>query len=169
MALPASGELSFSSINEQLRRPGAQGLSLNDGQVRGLAVRPSGAIAVSNLHGKWAGTRILCKYIDLDGYVQSGFSTGMLPGSTVEGQYAGSNVNDINVFNLGSWVLGITTAPGQPVPTSNIVKVTDDSFNLIGTWTMQNWVADGAGGYYNNCLNLPFNPFPHNSIRWITW
>ena len=62
MALPSSGEIAFSMINEQLRRPTTQSYNLNDAQGRALAGVPSGAISMSNFHGKWAGSRMVCGY-----------------------------------------------------------------------------------------------------------
>lgn len=51
MALP-TGTISMSDVNAELKRPATQTISLNDGQVRQLAGRPSGAISMSDLRGK---------------------------------------------------------------------------------------------------------------------
>lgn len=51
MALPSSGTISMSQVAAELG-VAATGLSLNDTRVRTLAGVPSGAISMSNLHGK---------------------------------------------------------------------------------------------------------------------
>lgn len=51
MTLP-TGAISFSDINTEIVRPFNQPLSLNDGDVRIVAERPSGTISMSDLRGK---------------------------------------------------------------------------------------------------------------------
>lgn len=51
MSLP-TGTISMSNVNVELKRPATQTISLNDGQVRQLAGRPSGTISMSDLRGK---------------------------------------------------------------------------------------------------------------------
>lgn len=54
MSLPTTGPISLGQVNTELKRPATQTISLNDGQVRQLAGRPSGTISMSDLHGKSA-------------------------------------------------------------------------------------------------------------------
>lgn len=52
MALPSTGELSFSAIRTELAKSGA--IDLNNSSVRGLAGKASGTISFSDLRGKSA-------------------------------------------------------------------------------------------------------------------
>lgn len=51
MALP-TGTISMSQVNTELKNTATATISLNDGQVRQLAGRPSGTISMSDLRGK---------------------------------------------------------------------------------------------------------------------
>ena len=73
MALPSTGELSFSAIRTELGLSGV--LDLNDSRVRGLAGKASGAISFSDLRGK--------------GNIVSGSFSGSLP-----------TVNELNRVHL---------------------------------------------------------------------
>lgn len=52
MALPATGAISLNQVNTELQRAATAAISMNDTDVRTLAVKPSGAISMSDLHGK---------------------------------------------------------------------------------------------------------------------
>lgn len=52
MTLPASGTITFANVNVELGVSSTTTRSLNDSAVRSLAEVPSGAISMSNLHGK---------------------------------------------------------------------------------------------------------------------
>lgn len=52
MALPSGTTIHMSDVNVELNRAWNQTISLNDGEVRNLAGRPSGAISMSDLWGK---------------------------------------------------------------------------------------------------------------------
>lgn len=47
-----SGTISMADLNNELQRPTHQGISLNDSEVRTLAVKPSGTISLADLRGK---------------------------------------------------------------------------------------------------------------------
>ena len=57
MALPASGSISLAQVRTELSLSGA--ISLGQAEVRNLAGVASGAISMSNLHGKSASTHTL--------------------------------------------------------------------------------------------------------------
>lgn len=52
MALPSSGAISLNQVNVELSRGATNGINMNEADVRSLAGVPSGAISMSNLHGK---------------------------------------------------------------------------------------------------------------------
>lgn len=52
MTLPSSGAISLSQVNTELNQSSTGQISLGDANVRALAGVPSGAISMSNLHGK---------------------------------------------------------------------------------------------------------------------
>jgi len=54
MTLPASGAISLNDVNVELGYAGTTLISLNDTEVRALAEVPTGAISMSDLHGKSA-------------------------------------------------------------------------------------------------------------------
>ena len=164
MALPASGELSFSGLNNHIRRPDAQALSLNDAQIRGLAQKPSGAIAVSDLYGKWAGTRLTSAYDSVN--TRYGFQQGIA--GSIEGDFAGSNLKGCYWINIPGWyILNMETVSGAAQPTSRTLKITDDNFNVIATYTLTAWTL--SNGVWSAAVGAPTNPFPAGTKRWLTW
>ena len=56
MALPASGAISMSQVNTELKKTATAQVSLGDSAVRTLAKKSSGQISMSDLHGKSSST-----------------------------------------------------------------------------------------------------------------
>jgi len=69
MALPATGTLKLSQVNTELGRPATQALNMNNADLRGLAGRPSGSVAMSNLRGKSASSTLVAGQIALAQFV----------------------------------------------------------------------------------------------------
>jgi len=172
MALPSSGSLSMSQVNTELGRPSRQGISLNDGQVRSLAQRPSGTISMSNLRGRSLENRINLYYSYLwfgeEGYTLS--RTYQDPGWSIngysvfgiftEGYYWGNSYSYLivrgyapqNLFNsLVGWD-GRTYTPTGVSPGGGVMY----SFQQFGNLTYWFWYNNAYGGgllyappYYN--------------------
>lgn len=178
MALPSSGEITFGDLNNQLRRGTTNGIALNDSQVRGLAGVASGAISMSDLHGKWAGSRIVVgagtssqSGMPVYGYKAAGWSGNSQQIGSCEGQYAGSNMDTVvwgHVTNSNQ--IYLLTSTGQPQPTSRTIKITNDSFAVIGTYTVSEW-SDIGSGQWSASVGVATNPFTTTAgaKRWFTW
>lgn len=164
MALQSEGEISASNLNDQVRRPTTQAVSLNDAQLRGLAKKPSGAIKLSDFYGKWAGSRMVCGYSSADQIY--GFKSGVI--GSIIGDFAGANLKSCYWLNVTGWyILNMETVSGATKPTSRTIKITDDNFNLIGTYTLSEWTASGSS--WTAAVAVASNPFPNGSVRWFTW
>lgn len=163
MALPSSGEIAFSMINEQLRRPTTQSYNLNDTQGRALAGVPSGAISMSNFHGKWAGSRMVCGYSS--GNNIYGFKAGVI-GSLVGG-YGMVDLQEI-VWYAGLNVIYLQTVVGANKPNSRLLRVTNDNFNLVATYNLSEWYAS-SNTWVTSTAGVSVNPFPNGQTRWFTW
>lgn len=164
MALQSEGEISVANLNDQVRQAQSRNISLNDGQLRGLAGKTSGAIAMSDFYGKWAGARLTSAYDSVSKYY--GFQQGIA--GSIEGYFAGSNLKSCYwAIITGLYILGMETVSGAPQPTSRTVKITDDNFNVLATYTLSAWTL--SNGVWSAGVNAPTNPFPAGSIRWLTW
>lgn len=187
MALPASGEITFGDLNNQLRRGSLTAqISLNDSQVRGLAVKPSGAISMSNLHNKWAGSRVtVAPTTNISGLVGYGFKSATWSGSgskqgNCEGEYAGAVCGTVVwSSNIGGGIAGmyVGTEGNEPQPTSQTLKITDDSFNVINTVSLSTWTKMTEAGWgppinaWYASASVPTNPLgtTTGAKRWFTW
>lgn len=168
MALPSSGEINFAQVNQQLKRADTAAIDLNDAQVRGLAGKASGAIAMSDLHGKWAGEKMVCG----TGGGYYGFS------NSATGSFSAVKIGtltDRNVFGKVPievvWYSGslyFKLEPGETAPTSTQLIIRDANFAAVATVTINagNWAEFGG---LINTASLATNPFPSGATRWMTW
>ena len=110
MALPGSGAISLSQVNTELGLASTSAISLNQSNVRNLAGAPSGAISMSQLHGKSAtfvasvagGTNLnLRTAANAVGYPGQGDAT-----ITITSQCVASDPS-VPALDLGSWPAGI--------------------------------------------------------------
>ena len=109
MALPSSGAISFSQLNTERGQSATAAVSLNDSGVRTLAGVASGAISMSNLHGKaWAfmaniagGTNVnLRTAADAAGY------DGRLNVQLTLTSAAVASATSLPALDLGTWPAG---------------------------------------------------------------
>lgn len=161
MALPSSGEITFANVNDQLKRSTTAAINLNDTQVRGLAGKASGAISMSDLRGKWAGSRLQCAS-QADGTV--GFKYNGAGSFT--GDFAGAEMAFITRDAAGQYLF--RTHDNQPKPTSVNVTLRDNNFAAVGSFTLSAWVATGVNGWYSTA-SPGTNYFPSGAVRWVTW
>lgn len=168
MALPSSGEITFAQVNLHLKRAETAAINLNDAQVRGLAGKASGAIAMSDLHGKWAGEKMVCGVSG--GYY--GFSNGA--SDTVTAAKIGS-LTGLNIFARVPkevvWSGGsifIWLEPGETAPTSTQLIIRDANFGAVATVAISPSSWSELGGLVNTAT-LTTNPFPSGATRWLTW
>lgn len=102
MALPSTGELSFSAIRTELGQSGA--IDLNNSSVRGLAGKASGVISFSDLRGK-TNTATITEAVDVNLSYKTNFigdKTYLIP--------AGSNPIYKSLKNVLSCTFVITFA-----------------------------------------------------------
>lgn len=178
MALPSSGEITLDNLNTHLKRASGTPISMNDSQVRALAARTSGAISMSDLHGKWAGSRITVGAgtstmygTAFYGYKAAGWTVSGAQAGVCDGQFNGANLTGA-AWIAGSNFISLVTAEGQAKPSSTTIKITDDSFNVIGTYGLGAWEEINAGGgqWYTQSAVIA-NPFTTTAgvKRWFTW
>lgn len=171
MALPSSGEITFAQLNMQLKRSETAAISLNDAQVRALAKKTSGAIAMTDLHGKWAGTRLT---VGASGG-KYGYKAGQWGSmGALEGGFDNKTMESVawgDPLGEGANKIWLVTAPGNAQPGSRTIKITDDSFNVIGTYSLNAWADAGNGAWYTSTPGAVANPFSTTSgtRRWFTW
>ena len=110
MTLP-TGTIWMSQVNTELKRPATQAISLNDGQVRQLAGRPSGAIHMSQLRGKsWEIDRLLI----LAGYqALSNADKAWTPGIRGASENVGLRMSGTSYVSMGAF--GKNTLAGRRI------------------------------------------------------
>lgn len=167
MALPNSGPIAFNMLNLQLHRPEMQQISLHDAQVRGLAEKPSGAIGLDDLRGKYAGAKLTAARIDSDRW---GFQASPTPQGEFVGIFGGVSMQLVTWTYLysSSSVISLATVSGANQPTATELLVRGPNFEPIlqrpiGSWSL-------SSGSWMTVIFLPdaFNPFPIGSTRWIS-
>lgn len=172
MALPAAGEqITFGQVNVQLKRPETNGIELNDAQVRGLAQKTSGQIAMSDLSGKWAGTKVVVGN-DAKGYGFKASPWGTY--GSIDGGYSNQGMTSVawaDPFGEGNKYIWLCTAPGSAKPGSQTLRITDSNFNPIATYTLGAWADYGNGQWYSATQSpVASNPFGGaGGVRWFTW
>lgn len=168
MALPNTGAISFIMLNHQLHRPEMQQISLNDAQVRGLAGKPSGAIGLDDLRGKYAGAKLTSEQISTDVF---GFQKTPTPKGELVGFFGGVNMQWVTWWRVSSSssVLSLTTVAGANQPTATEIVVRGPNFEPILQQPIGSWFL--YSGVWVTAVILPENtpnPFPIGSVRWIS-
>ena len=100
MALPSSGSITMAQVNVELGKAANAGITMNDSAVRALAGVPSGAISMSNLHGKSSEVR----YINTVNRTQASIHT-LMGSPTAAGTYIFENTATISAASAGGWAL----------------------------------------------------------------
>lgn len=167
MALPNSGPIAFNMLNMQLYRPEMQQISLNDTQVRGLAGKPSGAIGLDDLRGKYAGAKLTSAQISSDVF---GFQLSPLRGE-LAGFFGGVSMEQVTWMKVSASgsLITLVTVSGAAQPTATEIVVRGPNFEPIlqlpiGAWSLSSGVWVALVVLTNNTLN----PFPVGSTRWIS-
>ena len=126
MALP-TGTISLSQVNTELGRPATQSINMNDGAVRSLAGRSSGAISMNDLRGKSSGR------IEIAG----GFTPQVAGGSQSNERY------DRGTFSIARF------PNTMPMPTSYVWFVNDSAGQLMQSGSGTGATLSLQGPVYN--------------------
>lgn len=122
MALPTSGQITFSMINTELGRPANQQLNLSDASIRQLAGALSGQVNLSMLRGKAVNNSLAeitlnaASYVPTTGYDYVGFGSGSY-GSVSPTSLSGYAILSCSVNNYaGSYSLNFEVNTGGARP-----------------------------------------------------
>ena len=152
MTLPASGAISFNSINVELGVAGTTLANINQASYRTLAGVPSGAIALSNFYGK-------SNKISVSATISANSTNYTLNPAAVSGYSAGkSNVT----LTINSGIYVYSTATGTPA--INVTGFTaGDTVTIVNNGYIMGMGGRGSDYSTNNvtsggnAISLAFN------------
>ena len=158
MALPSNTTIYMSQMNDELGRPGAQYLTMNDAAVRNLAGRPSGIIYFSDLWGKSSYTPMNASPANVYDERQvassgSNYTGSWQPGVSVSAGSGGysfswsftSATNGFTLSNTGSQYATITHVISR--------------FGSSASCTLNCLISDNTGHQVNVGVSVYFNYF----------
>ena len=145
MALPVSGPISKSQVNVELGRSSTAQLSMNDAEVRMLAGKKTGAISMSDLHGKRRTAYTLTAGTN-------GFSTGWSLtsfGSLAPTTFKGSTINALVDASTAS-ALSISFIPNADAGFLQAIRINSvDRYMSDMTKTGPGWQGAPEVGLVN--------------------
>lgn len=148
MTLP-TGAISMSQVNSELQRSATQNISMNDGQVRQLAGRGSGAISMGDLRGKsWLTFSDVPGEVYGTNVVDFTISANMPVTWTFNAGRANASINSGASATSVTFTLRAIRQSGQWAGVSTNVNVTATGYGIQRNWTVQ-MVAEGDGGWIN--------------------
>lgn len=143
MTLPASGAISLNQVNTELGLSATATIRLGDAAVRSLADVPSGAIGMSNLHGK--AKRVYATWNPLDMGPNMALSNGNLTATNIFrwNEFARATVSKSLSIGGQKWYWEITVAvTRQDLGVANSVETV-----LSFPGSSGNSVGYNSGGY----------------------
>ena len=156
MALPASGAISLSAVNTELGLSATAAITMNDAAVRTLFGVASGAITMTNGHGK--SNRTAVSYTYSTNTTDASLNIAALGGYAAGRSDVTITVNSgIYVYSTGTGTPGLTLAGGSAGDTVTLVN---NGFILGMGGAGGRVAAGGAGG---PALQLGFNTTVNNT------
>lgn len=144
--LPSSGNsIGLSQVNTELRLTPEALITLNDTRVRGLAVKPSGIIAMSDLHGKE--DRVI-----VDITLSASTNNYVLDPSKVSGYIAG--VTNVTLTINSGVVVGSGSTSGTGLTVQGFT--TGDRISIINNGYIVGAGGNGNGGAGGRALLVSF-------------